>query len=287
MTRGVLCATSPDGKAIFRHDGGGSWTHIDSATVPYKHFVGTPAGLVASYDFYGIHGKLYQPAPQRWIDLFGNTLDTANDDGIYAGTRHGLYRLNDRRDAIRRFNVYGGGTDRWTTVGGPAGNIFGGGWGLLAVDPAGTNVTRFRPDSGTWKLIATGGGPQQYAVTTETAYRLAGNRLDRYSGDGQWPNMDAPPLTSIVAGVWGLVGIHAESGDLYQYLNVPEPHGPIDQWKKIGGPGSMFAMGESTVYGLTPNREAVYEYQPGTKTWTAIGGPAKEIAYCGGVDPLP
>ena len=293
MARGALCATSPDRKAVFRYDGG-RWTQIDSADAPYRHFVGTPAGLVASYDYYGIRARLYQPIPQRWVSLFGATLDTATDDGIYAGTRHGVYRLD--HGTIEHFERYGG-EHRWSEVGGPASNIFGGAWGLLAVDPAGRRVSRFRTNSWTWQDIGTAGESENFdvsfAMTTETAYRLtfdsalARTRVDRYDGDGHWTTIDSPPLAAIHGGVWGLVGIHAQTLNLYHYMNVPEPQGPIDQWKQIGGPGAMFAVGDNTVYGLTPDRDAVYEYDPNSNMWNVIGGAAKQIAYCGGVDPLP
>ena len=47
----------------------------------------------------------------------------------------------------------------------------------------------------------------------------------------------------------------------------------------VGGPGAMFAVGNTSVLGLTPDTGAVYEYNG--STWTAIGGGASSI-YAGG-----
>jgi hypothetical protein len=280
MAKGVLCATTPDNKAVYRYDGGGSWTQIQSAYTPYKHFVGTPAGLVASYDFYGVRATLYQPDVDRWVNLFPGALDTSQDDGTYAGTRHGLFRLNDRHDKVEHYDPYGG-HFHWSEVGGPASTIVGGAWGLVATNPDSGEVFRYRYRSGVWERIS--GPVHQVAITPETAYAVsADGYVSFYSGNGQWTAVDGLVVDSLTAGVWGLVAVQRGTGNLYQYLNAPGEYVP--QWKQIGGPGHLFAVGTTTVYGLTPAKDAVYEYQPGSGSWTAIGGPADAIAYCGGVD---
>ena len=40
----------------------------------------------------------------------------------------------------------------------------------------------------------------------------------------------------------------------------------------------MFAVTNNTVYGLTPNLQAVWQYTGSGLAWTQVGGPASQIA---------
>ena len=47
---------------------------------------------------------------------------------------------------------------------------------------------------------------------------------------------------------------------------------------KIGGPGKMFAVTDSGVlYGLSPNKNGVYQWTGTPDKWMKIGGPAESI----------
>ena len=52
-------------------------------------------------------------------------------------------------------------------------------------------------------------------------------------------------------------------------------------WHPIGGPGAEFVVTADTVFGLTPDRGAVYRYDDVGSSWTAVGGPAAHL-YGGG-----
>ena len=56
-----------------------------------------------------------------------------------------------------------------------------------------------------------------------------------------------------------------------------------DNWVQIGGPGSQWVGIGETVYGLTPDRQAVFRYDGTPGTWTQIGGPA-DMLIGGGND---
>jgi len=51
-------------------------------------------------------------------------------------------------------------------------------------------------------------------------------------------------------------------------------------WSKVGGPGSQFVEGRArvgtTVYALTPSKDAVYQYRA-KQGWKRVGGPAKRL----------
>jgi hypothetical protein len=44
-------------------------------------------------------------------------------------------------------------------------------------------------------------------------------------------------------------------------------------WHPIGGPGASFAVTPDTVYGLTPDRGAVFRYLGTAMQWEQIGAP--------------
>ena len=51
-------------------------------------------------------------------------------------------------------------------------------------------------------------------------------------------------------------------------------------WEFIGTLGSSFAVTESTIYGLTPDRTQVVRYDPTLHTWTPVGGAVYSITAC-------
>ncbi len=53
------------------------------------------------------------------------------------------------------------------------------------------------------------------------------------------------------------------------------------RWSTVGGPAAMWVADGAYIYGLTPDRKAIYRYHHGPGRWTRIGGPAERI-YAGG-----
>jgi hypothetical protein len=92
-------------------------------------------------------------------------------------------------------------------------------------------------------------------------------------------------LGQLYGGDFGLVGTDASG--------TGEPLGTLLWWRRgmhdfvshawhpIGGPGASFAVTPDTVYGLTPDRDAVFRYNgPGQGDWTQVGTAASQI-YAG------
>jgi hypothetical protein len=67
------------------------------------------------------------------------------------------------------------------------------------------------------------------------------------------------------------VATNPTTGDVWRY------HGTPNQWTQIGGTGAAFAVGDKTVYGLSPGGDGVWQYDGSGTSWTQIGGPASEI----------
>jgi hypothetical protein len=50
--------------------------------------------------------------------------------------------------------------------------------------------------------------------------------------------------------------------------------------QQVGGPGATFAVTNTTLYGLSPNRSGVWQYSGSGQDWFQIGGPARTIVAC-------
>lgn len=95
------------------------------------------------------------------------------------------------------------------------------------------------------------------------------------------------PAANIYGGGDGLLAINPTTKDVYQYQASLTAAGW--GWKKIGGPGKMFAVGDSfaeftvRIYGISPNG-GVYmfegKYNNDVPIWTSLGGPSGKI-YAG------
>jgi hypothetical protein len=76
----------------------------------------------------------------------------------------------------------------------------------------------------------------------------------RYQGTPeQWVKVGGPSK-DLVGGGARPCAISPQNGDIWQYS------GQGDQWNKIGGPGAMFVITHDAVYGLSPDRSAVFAY---------------------------
>jgi hypothetical protein len=170
-------------------------------------------------------------------------------------------------------------TQTWYQIGGPAGNIYAGSFGVVATNPTTGNLYHFRTP-GQWALI--GGPGRTFAMDVSGhLYGLSPNYsgVYQYVGNGEtnrWVKIGGP-ARNIYAGSFGLVATNPTTGNLYHYLGTP------GKWALIGGPGRTFAMGTSGhLYGLSPDSSGVYQYVGNgvTNRWVKIGGPARNI-YAG------
>ena len=86
------------------------------------------------------------------------------------------------------------------------------------------------------------------------------------------------PVATFLQNSSGEYAIKLPDKDIYERL--PDNARGETRWRKIGGPGAAFAVTKRKLYGLTPSRDAVYEYSGTPHQWRQVGGPARAI-YAG------
>jgi Peptidase A4 family len=88
---------------------------------------------------------------------------------------------------------YDGSGTSWTQIGGPAGQIYGGGYGLVATNPTTGDLWRYLGTPQEWEQI--GGPGTSFAVTTDTVFGLSpdGQAVWQYDGSGtSWTQIGGP-----------------------------------------------------------------------------------------------
>lgn len=178
--------------------------------------------------------------------------------------------LTPARDAVYRYD--GSGTS-WTRIGGPAGQIYAGAWGLVATNPSSGDLYRYLGTPDDWQYIGSAGAT--FAVATDTVYGLTPSKDAVYRYDGQnssWTKVGGA-AGEIYAGDWGrgLVATGPGAGDPAAYVGEP------GSWRPIGTAGASFAVATDSVYKLTPARDAVQRYDGFGLTWTKVGDAAHSI----------
>ncbi len=102
--------------------------------------------------------------------------------------------------------------------------------------------------------------------------------LYEYSGTpGYWTRIYAGSLHQAYAGLGGLL-ITDRSDNPYRYGGSP------GEWSQIGGPGSMFAVGEIDILGLAPDASYVAKYLGPSEGWTVITSGYSSSVYAGVLD---
>ncbi|MFJ7961642.1 M64 family metallopeptidase [Streptomyces sp. NPDC096319] len=233
-----------------------------------------PAGTVGCFEgAHYYHCRAYRPEHNCQMRELGNWFCTVCAQVIQARTKvaKNVCALTPNKDAVYRYD--GSGTS-WTKIGGAAGQLYAGAWGLVATNPGSGDLYRYLGTPDSWQLIGSAGA--SFAVGTDTVYGLTPSRdaVYRYNGTGSSWTRIGGAASQIYAGGWGLVATNPSSGDLYRYLGTP------DEWVYIGKAGASFAVAGDALYALTPSRDAVYRYDGYGTTWTKIGGPAAQI-YAG------
>ncbi len=182
-----------------------------------------------------------------------------------------VFRLSPGGQGVWQYD--GSGTS-WTQVGGPAGQIYGGGYGLVATNPSNGNLYRYLGTPNKWQQI--GGPGAAFTVAGNTVFGLSPNRQGvwQYDGSGTSWTQVGGPAGQIYGGGYGLVATNPSNGDLWRYLGTP------NKWQQIGGPGAAFTVAGNTVFGLSPGGQGVWQYDGSGTSWTQVGGPASEIVAC-------
>src|SRR3984957_1160021 len=172
---------------------------------------------------------------------------------------------------------YDGTGTSWTQIGGPASEIFGGGYGLVATDPVTGDLWRYLGTPQEWELIGSPGAT--FVVTGDTVVGLSpgGQAVWQYDGSGASWTQIGGPAGAIWGGGYGLVAASPLTGDLWRYLGTPQ------EWEQIGGHGlgpglgAVIVVTDDTVIGLPSGGPVVLRYDGSGMSWTQIGSPADAI----------
>jgi hypothetical protein len=90
----------------------------------------------------------------------------------------------------------------------------------------------------------------------------------RYDGTGtSWTPIRGGPFAQLYGGGYGLFATRHATGDIYRY------NGSNSSWSRIGGPGATFAVTNSALFGLSPDRSGVWRYNGTGTSWTYVGLP--------------
>jgi Tectonin domain len=265
-----LIALTPNLGAIYAYDGTPmSWTQIGGeASQIWAGGAGVLATNPANGDAY-----LYSGTPNQWERIGPAGAEFAVGDTSIIG-------LTPNRDGVYAWT---GGT-KWEKIGGPAAHIWAG-LDVIATSPDNGDLYEWQGlPNNQWNAIG-GRGAEFVSAAGGGILGLTPNRGAVYLYDDagtSWTQIGGQ-ASHIYGGGWGFVATNPANGDVYRWTGSTVPPfggGTPDpmQWEQIGGPGAAFAIGDDTVYSLTPNRGAVYAYDGSGQSWTQIGGAASAIA---------
>jgi hypothetical protein len=101
-----------------------------------------------------------------------------------------------------------------------------------------------------------------FAVTAADLFRLTpdGSGVYRWDGGQNWTKV-GERAEAIIASGNTLLKINPDTRDVWRYLDSP------DQWERIGGPGSQFAVNTIGVFGLAPDGSSVFQWCGEGSAW--------------------
>jgi hypothetical protein len=128
------------------------------------------------------------------------------------------------------------------------------------------------------------GGPGARFAGGDALYGLTPDRqaVNRYDLRGQrWEQIGGPARLVYSGAADGVFATSPGERDLWHYTHRPGG----GSWRRIGSPGADFAADPYFgLFGLTPDRQAVYRWKGGSD-WEEVGGPAHAIEPGLAVDP--
>lgn len=233
------------GGDLFKVDSGGAGVFVYTGQPDYWKQIGGPAGKI-----YGGGGKLYaanpdtgdiyeyKGRPNEWVKIGGpgKTFAAAGAYGVtIPGPGEGdpgsarLYSISPGGEAVWE---YSGTPEQWRQMGGPAKDIYAGGFKLYATDPATGDIYSYSGTPDNWIGIGMPGkdfvvdvigcGVPPLGMTTLYGLSGDGKEIWRYEGRGdQWTQIKTSgfgaPLKRIFAGGGQLFTI-TENDMLYKYV---------------------------------------------------------------------
>ena len=271
--RETVYALGPGGSYVAEWMGLSSgWTTIGG---PAANLSGGSAGLFAIDPTTGDISE-YNGTPGSWTEIGGPGWKFVQSDGH-------LYGLGVGGKYVAEWN---GTPNSWTVIGGAAGNIYGGGDGLIATSP-GTgytgNVWYYNGTPGSWTDIGSSG--DDFAVGSNAIYRESYDYLSisQWSGGTTWTPIgpaNAEGLSIDAAGPEGLFVTDVSNNDEELRYN-----GTPGNWTEVGNFSvGAYADAESltSVYGMKYENGSgttvdVYVYSGSGTNWTLIGGASAPV----------
>lgn len=275
-------APNPDDIDVFALSSDGTymaeWNHVTNQWIDLGGPKATDlvTGDAGVFDYNGNTGDIYEydGTPGKWSAIGGP------GNQFVEGGYH-LYGTAPSGDYTAEWNGPGKG---WTEIAGPTGEIWAGKAGLVRVNPTSNYAYLYDGTPGQWTYI--GIGYAQFAVTDNAIYRLGADdgtpTVEQWIGPGDnWERIGGP-CDEIYGGGAGLFCMAENPTDNVVADNIREYDGTPNSWTQIGGPGALFAVSGSYLYGLGPlpskSYVAIWNGQPGD--WSVIGGPARYL-YAG------
>jgi hypothetical protein len=278
----TICAFTPDRQALFRYDGSpNNWTRITAAERLGQAYGGGFGLFVTDL------APDEDPGLLQWHRSFDGWITIGGPGAQFAATKDTVFGLTPNRQAVFRYDGAPTQTS-WTQVGGPATQLYAGTFGLVATSPTNGQLFRYLGTPNNWEFIGEAGA--SFAVTRSTVFGLTPNKqaVFRYLGHGNSWEQVGGPASEIYAGDSTLLATSPVNGNLFRFIR---PLGDkTDFWEQIGGPGAQFAVATNVIsgsgptaittdviFGLTPDKQAVFRYDGSGTSWTRIGGPADSI----------
>jgi hypothetical protein len=155
----------------------------------------------------------------------------------------------------------------WTTIGGPAENLYAGSAGLFATDPTTGDISEYNGTPGSWTVI--GGPGWKFVQSDGHLYGLGpgGKYVAEWNGTPNSWTIIGGAAGDIYGGGYGLIATSpgtGYTGHVWYYNGTPY------SWTDIGDSGSDFAVGTNAVYRESYDYLSISQWTGGT-TWTPIG----------------
>ncbi|WP_344071461.1 hypothetical protein [Streptomyces crystallinus] len=194
---------------------------------------------------------------------------STGDQTVPAAPSGTLYAIAPDHRSVRQWRGDG---DAWSRIGGPADRILAGKAGLFAVDADSKRLLGYLGAPGKWAPVSEPAA--EFAISGDQLYRIAPDHsaVQRWNGTGTTWTTVGGPASHLYGGGAGLFATHPGDGRIYRYDSA------TGFWPYVGNAGADFAVTDRHLYGLTPDRSEVFQWNGGASSaWFRVGGSAMSL----------
>ncbi|KAI9147078.1 hypothetical protein HJFPF1_13109 [Paramyrothecium foliicola] len=160
----------------------------------------------------------------------------------------------------------------WRQIGGTAGKLYGGQFGLFATNLANSEIWRYNNFPGDWTLI--GGGGANFVVTKKSLYGLSlrADSVFKWNGGvGDWSQIGGAAREIYGGGDDTVLAENANADEIWLYEN--------GGWTRIGNRGYEWVVGGgfNWIYGLASDKGSIWLYNGQPDSWKHVGGAGRRI----------